>query len=65
MKKIKNFMLKKKKNFLISEITPKNLGVENNDNQYFKKLDEIENNVLDGKNIKTISNENKLPIRKY
>ena len=47
---------------MISEITPKNLGVENNDNQYFKKLDEIENNVLDGKNIKTISNENKLPI---
>ena len=38
------------------------MGVEDNDNQYFKKLDKIENNVLDGKNIKTISNENKLPI---
>ena len=60
--KNKKFYVEKKKNFLISEITPKNLGVENNDNQYFKKLDEIENYVLDGKNIKTISNENKLPI---
>ena len=60
--KNKKFYVEKKKNFLISEITPKNLGVENNDNQYFKKLDEIENNVLDGKDIKTISKENKLPI---
>ena len=60
--KNKKFYVEKKKNFFISEITSKNLGLENNDNLYFKKLDEIENNVLDGKNIKTISNENKLPI---
>ena len=60
--KNKKFYVEKKKNFFISEITSKNLGIENNDNLYFKKLDEIENDVLDGKNIKTISNENKLPI---
>ena len=55
-------MLKKKKNFSIIEITPNNLNIENNDNKFFKKLDEIENSVLDGKNIEAISKENKLPI---
>ncbi len=60
--KNKKFYIEKKKNFLVSEITPKNLGYENNETQYFKKLDEIENNVLDGKNLKMITDENKLPI---
>ncbi len=60
--KNKKFYIEKKKNFLVSEITPKNLGYENNETQYFKKLDEIENDVLDGKNLKMITDENKLPI---
>ena len=60
--KNKQFYVEKKKNFSIIEITPNNLNIENNDNQFFKKLDEIENSVLDGKNIQAISKENKLPI---
>lgn len=60
--KNKKFYTEKLKSYSYAILTPKNLNFENNDTQFFKKLDEIENDILDGKSFEKISSENKLPV---
>ena len=49
------------KSFSFVELTPENLfGSKEYSEQYFKKIDQIENNILDGVSIKDITNKSNL-----
>ncbi len=59
----KSLFTEKVKNLIFTEITPKSLIGQNEYNElYFKTLDKIENEILDGRKLKDISQDYKLKI---
>ena len=68
MKKIyeenKDFFVENYKNIIFVELLPNNLtGKKEYDENFFNKIDKIENNILDGKKIKDIALDNNLSLK--
>ena len=61
--KNKNFFVKEFKSYQYAEINPISLTGKNDyDKEFFKKLDTIENKILDGQSFNDVSKENNLKI---
>ena len=61
----KNIFTEKVKNFIFTEIKPETLTGQNEYNElYFKTLDKIENEILDGRNLNDIAQDYKLKLNK-
>jgi peptidyl-prolyl cis-trans isomerase D len=59
----KNIFSEKFKSINYIELTPANLtGINEEGKNYFNKIDAIENDILDGKNIKEIAKENNIKL---
>ena len=64
-KKNKNFFVEKVKNINLTELKPINLIGKNEYNEsYFKKIDTLENRILDGETLDNIQKEYNLQIKK-
>ena len=63
--KNKDIFVEDYKSFLFTELTPERLiGQKNYNEDFFNKIDEIENNILDGQSIKEISEAYNLKLKK-
>ncbi len=63
--KNKGIFIENYKSFLFTELTPEKLiGQTDYNEDFFNKIDEIENNILDGRSIKEISDEYSLQLTK-
>ena len=62
--KNKNIFVKELKTFKVAKITPQIIGENEFNEAFFKKLDEIENNILDGQSFKDAVQENNLEVKR-
>ena len=60
--KNKNIFVKELKTFKVAKITPQIIGGNEFNEVFFKKLDEIENNILDGQSFKDAVQKNNLDV---